>query len=780
MVETRQPSESGGVTVPAAGAGTWRTRFYTAGVDPVDAACGNRPEWNGLACTSGPAVLSGAQTRTRVSGYTMWLAASGSEETTATAGVARYTVTGFDGAGRPVTTSTGLVGIGGSTPPSTTTGYSPTTGLVVSVSSGAASVVTGYDGWGRAVTYAPSGQSATTTTYDGVGRVVSVVDPKGSTVFGYGLDAAGRVENRGMATSVTHTTGGVVVSVSGAYDGAGNLVEQVMAGGVMQSWSYDTAGEPVGLVYAGPDGPDAGSDPDPWLGWAQSNDVSGRVVAETTPNRSDIAVAGVAGQAHRAYSYNGLGQLVGVVDHVIDAASQASLSCTMRSYTFTGNGARAGVVSATAGPGLGCGGVTVSGSRAWTVDAADRVSQAVSAPGGQATLTGVYAYDALGRVTTLPAVDTITGAGDVTLTYRGDDSVESISQAGVSQTFGYDISARRVSATTTGPGGTRTLTRGYADTSDNPAWTVQTRPAVSGPGTQTTTTRYLAGLDAGLIATTDTISDLSGTGSASTVMVTNPHGDITATIAVPATGAVTGIESWHDSDEYGNPTTSPPAAATSPAGGATPAGYGWWGSKERSADTPAGLTLMGARLYNPVTATFTSTDPEYGGGDTTYTHPTDPINTSALDGRRRLSQKTWKRLKWLGIGLAAAGCVFTGAIACIAMGMASAAISARADAGRWGGSNFRNKFRTNAKYALLGGVAGKAIAMTRFGSAGASVTRLASRNGLGRGMRTAYNFLRGRPMRYRGLRGATWHSTRGIGYVYQIKLNIAFIGFSNR
>ncbi len=151
----------------------------------------------------------------------------------------------------------------------------------------------------------------------------------------------------------------------------------------------------------------------------------------------------------------------------------------MRSYTFTGNGARAGVVSATAGPGLGCGGVTVSGSRAWTVDAADRVSQAVSAPGGQATVTGVYAYDALGRVTTLPAVDTITGAGDVTLTYRGDDSVESISQAGVSQTFGYDISARRVSATTTGPGGTRTLTRGYADTSDNPSWTVQTRPAVS-------------------------------------------------------------------------------------------------------------------------------------------------------------------------------------------------------------------------------------------------------------------------------------------------------------
>ena len=50
-------------------------------------------------------------------------------------------------------------------------------------------------------------------------------------------------------------------------------------------------------------------------------------------------------------------------------------------------------------------------------------------------------------------------------------------------------------------------------------------------------------------------------------------------------------------------------------------GYGWLGGRERA--TPAGtfgLTLMGARLYNPVTAPFTTTDPVYGGNANTYTY----------------------------------------------------------------------------------------------------------------------------------------------------------------
>jgi RHS repeat-associated protein len=40
----------------------------------------------------------------------------------------------------------------------------------------------------------------------------------------------------------------------------------------------------------------------------------------------------------------------------------------------------------------------------------------------------------------------------------------------------------------------------------------------------------------------------------------------------------------------------------------------------------AGLTLMGVRLYNPVTGLFTSLDPVEGGNANAHTYPADPIN----------------------------------------------------------------------------------------------------------------------------------------------------------
>ena len=56
------------------------------------------------------------------------------------------------------------------------------------------------------------------------------------------------------------------------------------------------------------------------------------------------------------------------------------------------------------------------------------------------------------------------------------------------------------------------------------------------------------------------------------------------------------------------------------------------GTKQRDADTIGGLTLMGARLYNPTTGRFLSRDPIAGGNDNTYTYPADPINQFDLSG----------------------------------------------------------------------------------------------------------------------------------------------------
>ena len=73
-----------------------------------------------------------------------------------------------------------------------------------------------------------------------------------------------------------------------------------------------------------------------------------------------------------------------------------------------------------------------------------------------------------------------------------------------------------------------------------------------------------------------------------------------------------------------------------------PVGCGWLGAKGRAtSDATAGLTLMGVRLYNQATGTFTSTDPVPGGSSTAYNYPTEPINQSDLDGQKR----NWKRAR---------------------------------------------------------------------------------------------------------------------------------------
>ena len=686
-VQTRQPSESGGTTLPAAGPGTMLTRYYTANDQTAptgDTACGKKPEWAGLTCTFGPAAAAGAIPTTRTSDFTWFLAPRTLMETTATAAVTRSTTTNFDAADRPTSVTTTLTGIttAASEPvPATTTSYSTTTGLPTTVSDSTGTITTGYDAWGRATTYTSTGSNGagapggtTTTSYDPDGRVASVTDPKGTTTYTYnGTDALGRDERRGMATRVAVSTAaaggapgtGPVVEFTGAYDADGALTTQTLPGGLVMTDTYDGAGEPLGRVYTGPDGPDEGTERDPWLGWSQTNDVTGRVVAEYTPNAAVFDPAGAvadpdgdgagigATQYHRQYTYDGAGRLINVADRTADPNTPginledpnqvtALAGCTTRAYTFNRNGARTNLTTRAAAANQTCPAATdpATSTRTWTVDGADRTTAATRTTAGTTT-NGSYVFDALGRVTTLPGVDTLTGT-NATLAYRANDSAWKISTGTTTQQHTYDTAGRRVQATSTDtakPAGqqtTRTLTRTYTDTSDNPSWTTLTDPDTTG-GTKTTTTRYLPGLAGGLAATATETAQLTGTTATVQVMLPNLHGDITATTTLPSTGtsldSAVGIDSWNDTDEYGNPRTT--NTGPTPAGGVTPASYGWHGTAERSTDTPAGLTLMGARLYNPTTGLFTSTDPVYGGNDTTYAYPSDPVNSSDLDGERR-------------------------------------------------------------------------------------------------------------------------------------------------
>jgi len=171
------------------------------------------------------------------------------------------------------------------------------------------------------------------------------------------------------------------------------------------------------------------------------------------------------------------------------------------------------------------------------------------------------------------------------------------------------------------------------DGSDNPGWIADT--------TANTLTRYGQDLGGDLSAeiTTTGVTTASPTTTAKVTLI-DPHGDLAATATIPASGNAAGIDSWSDTTEYGLPR----AGTTTPT---DPGRYNWLGGKQRATDT-TGLLLMGARLYNPTTGQFTSTDPVPAGNDTAYSYPSDPINIFDLDGRIATSD-VWQVLAEAGV-----------------------------------------------------------------------------------------------------------------------------------
>ncbi|MCK9929382.1 phospholipase A2 [Frankia sp. Mgl5] len=150
------------------------------------------------------------------------------------------------------------------------------------------------------------------------------------------------------------------------------------------------------------------------------------------------------------------------------------------------------------------------------------------------------------------------------------------------------------------------MTNHYTTASgDSPAWIGVTGGAW---------TRNILGIGGDLAATQDSTGTV-------TLQLANLHGDIVAT-ADDNTSA-TAIANYAESDEFGIPYFSSTAYTR----------YGWLGAKQRSRDTLGGLTLMGVRLYNPLTGRFLQTDPVSGGSASRYDYTNqDPVNGGDLQG----------------------------------------------------------------------------------------------------------------------------------------------------
>jgi len=144
------------------------------------------------------------------------------------------------------------------------------------------------------------------------------------------------------------------------------------------------------------------------------------------------------------------------------------------------------------------------------------------------------------------------------------------------------------------------------------------------------TSRFLDGLSGDPVATAT-----SGATSGISLSLVSLHGDVVRTTSPTAVTSPDG--QFNDADEFGVTRD-----AADPTGAVTANGprYGWLGAKQRAADTGAGLMLMGVRVYAPVLGRFLQADPVYGGNETTYGYPNNPITMFDLDGR-------WGMPKWV-------------------------------------------------------------------------------------------------------------------------------------
>ncbi|WP_327249292.1 RHS repeat-associated core domain-containing protein [Streptomyces sp. NBC_01320] len=491
-----------------------------------------------------------------------------------------------------------------------------------------ATTTTEYDWWGNAAkaietvggvtrttttTYDSAGRQAkvtvtgglgqavpeSTTEYDSVtGRAVKTVSPTGGTI-------TRAYDKLGRQISYTDADGGVTTT---EYDLLNRPVKVSDNAPSAVTYTYDHTVEPRGLATKTTDSVagvfQATYDADGSVsseklpgGYTvkQTEDTTGAATDRTYTRDSDATVVysdtvtesihgqvtSHAGWSDQTYRYDATGRLTTVED-------TTDTVCTRRAYTFDARSNRKSLTTAAGDPGLDCpttGGTTTN----HTYDSADRI------------VDSGYIYDAFGRTPSLPGS---------TVGYYANDLAYQQTSGGKRQTWQLDAALRfRSWKVETGSGSTWTQTASklnhYSGDGDNPRWIVE----------DTTTgalTRIVASGTGGPAATTSKTGD-------TVLQFTTIHGDIALQLPLDTSKAPVVL----DSDEYGNPRAG--QAATR---------YSWLGAKQRSTETLTGLTLMGVRLYNPVTGRFLSTDPVYGGGANAYAYPADPINNFDLDGRK--------------------------------------------------------------------------------------------------------------------------------------------------
>nr|WP_318552271.1 RHS repeat-associated core domain-containing protein [Kitasatospora fiedleri] len=441
-------------------------------------------------------------------------------------------------------------------------------------------VTTTYDPATGAVTKQTStGGGTITKAYDALGRLISYTDADGATTTTE-YDALNRptkvTDSVPSTTTYTYDTAidprGLTTSVTDSV--AGTFTARYDADGTAV-----TQGMPGGYTLTDRRDPSGTT-----VGRSYTRDSDGTVlvsdgITETVQGQWATHTGTPGVTAAQTFAYDKAGRLTTVQDTSPDAV------CTTRGYGFDNNTNRTTLATAVAARGTDC---TTTGATTQTNthDSADRL------------VNSGHTYDAFGRTTALPGS---------TVAYYTSDLVQQQTTGTNRQTWTLDSHQRFRSWTAeTNNSGTWTTnltkTNHYGSDSDNPRWVGDNLANY---------TRNVTGITGDLGATT------TNTGL-TTLQLANLHGDIT--LQLPLNGTAPTVL---DYDEYGNGRT-----------GQTTTRYGWLGTKQRSTETPSGLTLMGVRLYSPTTGRFLSIDPVHGGNANAYDYVhADPLTKYDLDGR---------------------------------------------------------------------------------------------------------------------------------------------------